>query len=388
MSVVPWCFVDCEPQEPPIQKRRELNAVCSLNLQVIFVRSGASKTMAVAATFGLLTVVGCSPNHIFRTSSFIRLAPAKMHISAEPIGMKPSVIRDREALATMPVQSGTSGCIALIDVDGMLINQNITGLGSMGENPIDLFREKLDQVQRHGGIRAVLLRINSYGGGVTASDIMRRELVAFKERSGIPVVAILMDVSTGGAYYLATAADRIVAHPTTLLGGFGVIFNIPDASELMAQLNLFQQNIKSGDKVDIGTNERETAEEEIEILKEIADQYAKRFKEVVVSRNAAIDSDSQIFDGRVFTGQTAAKLGLIDAVGYVDDAIAEARGFVGNPNAGVIMLHRPQDKARTPYAVTPNQPYDAIGLPNIPGLSRSRMPTFLYMWQPDPSLVP
>ena len=143
----------------------------------------------------LISLIGCG--RTVKTSSYMRLAPAQMHISADPIGMEPQVLRDRSPLTAMPVQSGASGRIALIDVDGLLINQNKSGLGSMGENPIDLFREKLDQVQRQSNVCAVILRINSYGGGVTASDIMRRELEQFRTRTGIPVVSILMDVATG-----------------------------------------------------------------------------------------------------------------------------------------------------------------------------------------------
>ena len=96
-----------------------------------------------------------------------------------------------------------SGKVAIVDIDGILINKNISGLGSMGENPVALFREKLDALRVDPLVKAVVLRINSPGGGVTATDIMSRDLIRFREDTNVPVVACLMDVGAGGAYYLA-----------------------------------------------------------------------------------------------------------------------------------------------------------------------------------------
>ena len=105
--------------------------------------------------------------------------------------------------------------VAIVDVDGLLLNNDATGLGSWGENPVSVFRERLDAIECDPHVCAVVIRINTPGGSVTATDIMWRDLTAFKKRTCVPVVACLMDVAAGGGYYLATAADSIVAHPTT-----------------------------------------------------------------------------------------------------------------------------------------------------------------------------
>src|SRR5258708_35012165 len=120
----------------------------------------------------------------------------------------------------------SSPAIAVIDVDGILLNTDFSGLVSAGENPVSLFRERLDAVACDPCVRAVVVRINSPGGGVTASDIMWHDLLAFRERTHLPVVACLMDLGAGGAYYLSTAADQIVAHPTTVTGGIGGILSV------------------------------------------------------------------------------------------------------------------------------------------------------------------
>ena len=96
---------------------------------------------------------------------------------------------------------------------GCSSNTDATGLGSWGENPVSVFRERLDSIECDPRVARVVIRINTPGGSVTATDIMWRDLNAFRRRTGLPVVACMMDVAAGGGYYLATAANLIVAHP-------------------------------------------------------------------------------------------------------------------------------------------------------------------------------
>lgn len=279
--------------------------------------------------------------------------------------------------------------VALIDIDGLLVDQNLRGLGSMGENPVALFREKLDAVAADPSVCAVVLRIDSPGGGVTATDMMRRDLLVFKQRRAIPVIACLMDVGTGGAYYLATAADTIVAHPTTITGGIGVILNLYNLEDTLGQFNVLPLTVKAGDMIDLASPVRPMEPEEREILERIAREFHDRFThEVHRSRphHTATDTD---FNGRVFTAGEALQKQLIDRIGYLDDATALARQAAGLPeSAPVILFRRCNDRALTAYDITPNVPLQNSLLPiNVPGLDRSSLPRFLYLWQPDPSLV-
>jgi protease-4 len=292
-------------------------------------------------------------------------------------------------LVEMPViPGGGERKIALVDVDGMLLNMDMTGLYSLGENPVSLFREKLDRIAADPCVCAVVVRINSYGGGVTASDIMWRDLSAFKARTGLPVVAVLMDVGTGGAYYLATAADQIVAHPTSVTGGLGVILNLYNLRDQMMQLNIFAAPVRGAPNVDLGTPVQPLSEEQLEILQTIADEFQGRLRHIVQQGRPQLRMAPEDFDGRVFTARQALGRGLIDSIGYVDDAAELARRLGGCPSARVVVFHRCNDKARTPYAVTPNAPLQGAMFPiNVPGLDRSQMPTFLYIWQPEPMLA-
>jgi len=298
-------------------------------------------------------------------------------------------VADYGPLVAQPVVPGAVGgpTVAILDVDGILLNQSLAGFGSLGDNPVSLFREKLDAVARDPCCRAVIVRINSPGGGVTASDIMRYDLMRFRTCTGKPVVACLMDVGTGGAYYLATAADHIVAHPTTITGGIGVILNLYNLQDTMMQFNLAGTPIKAGPLIDLGTPIASLDPAAQAILQGIADEYHARFRRVVTESRPQHDPARQEdFDGRVLLAEVAAERGLVDSIGYLDDAIQVARELSGTTAAPAIMLHRASDPARSPYAVTANVPLQGNLLPlSIPGLDRAQMPTFLYLWQPEPT---
>jgi protease-4 len=277
--------------------------------------------------------------------------------------------------------------IAIVDVDGLLLNADTTGLGSWGENPVSVFRERLDSIECNPCIRAVVIRINTPGGSVTATDIMWRDLNAFRRRTGLPVVACMMDVGTGGGYYLATATNMIVAHPTSVVGGIGCVLNVYNLQDLMAQFNILSTPIKAGANIDVGSPTKSLNEDQKRLLQSMADEFHDRFQSVVTHARPDVDgSDATNFDGRVFTARQAMERHLIDQVGYLDNAIALAREQAGIVCANVVFLHRRDDPALSQYSVTPNTPLQKGIIPvNIPGLDRSKLPCFLYLWEMEPS---
>jgi protease-4 len=299
-----------------------------------------------------------------------------------------------DAGQVVAVALGRSSCadgpkVAVVDVDGLLLNQDFTGFQSHGENPVALFREKLEAVAHDPAVKAVVLRINTPGGSVTATDILWHDLLAFRERTGLPVVACLMDVAAGGGYYLATGADVIVAHPTSITGGIGVILNLYNLAEQLGQWNILPQEIKAGENIDLGTALHNLSDEERAILQQMADEYHERFKQVVRRARPGLDraKEKEIFDGRVFTAKAALGLGLVDRIGYLDDAVALAAEAGRCAGAAPVLYRRKNDPARSLYAVTPNVPLQATLLPiSVPGLDRAKLPAFLYLWQPEPTM--
>jgi protease-4 len=197
-----------------------------------------------------------------------------------------------------------------------------------------------------------------------------------------------MDLGTSGAYYLATAADSIVAHPTTVTGGIGVVLNYYNLQDALNVVNIVHQPIKAGTNVDMGNITKALPAESRRMLQTMADEMHQRFQTVVKEQRPGVDlAGGTTFDGRVFTARQALERKLIDGIGYLDDALETARELAGQPCASAVLYHRCTDPAWTAYAITPNHPLQASLLPiSIPGMDRSRLSTFLYLWQPDPTL--
>jgi protease IV len=332
----------------------------------------------------------CRPLHFAIDGPLVHEIPHSIHTrltqEMAPVNNQGPVVE--QMVNGCPGKAGPR--IAVLDVDGILLNSDLTGISSVGENPVSLFRERLDAIAANPNVRAVVVRINSPGGGVTASDIMWRDLSVFRDKTHLPVVACLMDLGAGGAYYLSTAADVIVAHPTTVAGGIGVILNLYNLEDAMAYFNVRGQSIKSGMNIDMGTSAKPLNPEARKLLQTMADEFQQRFQQVVLQRRPAVDrADASTFDGRVFTAAEALQRHLIDRIGYLDDAIAMARELGHAECATVVLYHRCDDPARTAYAMTPNVPLQGANFPvpfSVPGLDRARLPSFLYMWQPEATL--
>ncbi|HEV3436539.1 MAG TPA: signal peptide peptidase SppA [Gemmata sp.] len=291
------------------------------------------------------------------------------------------------------VESGLGSTrVAILDVDGLILNTPFVGPMSVGENPVAVFREKLQAIEWDPCVKAVVLRINSPGGGVAACQAMRRDLEKFKQRTHLPVVACLMDMGTGGAYYLASAADSVVAGQATVTGGIGVLLNLFNLRDLMAQFNIIPQGVKSGEYVDIGSSARSLEPAEKALLQVMADEFHKQLQTDIAQSRSRIDlAGGTTFDGRIFTGNQALTRGLIDQIGDLDDAIHLATqlscpggGGLNGVRPQVILYRRTNDPANSIYAITANIPLQGAGLlPSLPGLDRSKLPTFLSIWQPD-----
>jgi protease-4 len=292
--------------------------------------------------------------------------------------------------ANVPPDGCAAGAckVAVIEVDGLLVNFNPAGPYSAGDNPVAVFKEKLDTAAADPAVRAVVLRINTPGGGVAASDLMRHALVEFRRQTGKPVVACILDLGTGGGYFIATACDAIVAIPSSVVGGIGVLLNLYYAEVAMEQMNVFSASIKSGERIDMGTSERKLTDQEKKLFSAMARDYHEAFKQAVLSSRSRVQGDAVCLDGRVMTAGQAAAEGLIDSVGYLPDAIALAGRLGKAESVRAIVYCRKSNPARSLLATTSNRPVGTGTLPwSVPGLDRSRLPLFLYIWQPEPTVL-
>lgn len=276
--------------------------------------------------------------------------------------------------------------VALVDADGLLINSRQDSLLGRGENPVAVFTEKLRKAEQDPWVKAVVLRVNSPGGTVTASDLMYTELRRFRERSGKPVVACMLDVAASGGYYIACAADRIYAHPTTVTGSIGVIMHLPEFTGTMAKLGVAVNVIKSGAMKDAGSMYREMKPKERQYFEHLVDQMYGRFVDVVAKSRTELDRAAlkPLADGRVYLGSEAVELGLVDGVGTVHDAISAAQARAGLTETPIQVVLYKRALAHRPNVYAAHEPAPAqVNLINVTlpdWLAAS--PQFLYLWAP------
>ena len=354
-------------------------------------RQFPQSTMPLAILLVAVFIPGCHRLRV-ATDVYARIChPLKVE-TTKPIQIETGLIPEKKKpLTEITVRHAapqSSGRVVIIDIDGLLVNENLGSPISINENPVSLFREKLAYVANDATVSAIVLRINSPGGGVTASDIMRRELEQFRCRHSIPVVACVLDVGAGGAYYVASAADEIFAHPTSLIGGIGVLLNLYNLETMMEFFNVVSVSVKAGKKVDLGSPVRPIPEENRALLQSIADEFHLRFIEIVRNSRGSLLNGEEMFDGRVCTAPEAQEKGLIDSIGYLEDAIRRAEDMGNCTGGSVVLLNRRSDTVRTPYDVLLQDAGAEFSFfPSIPGVQRSKLPTFLYIWQADPSLT-
>lgn len=278
--------------------------------------------------------------------------------------------------------------VLLLDLDGIISNTpRESFLGLPARNPVAVFKEKLDKAQRDRRVRAVVLRINSPGGGVTASDLMYSELRRFKQHRNVPVVACLMDTAASGGYYVACAADRIYAHPTSVTGSIGVIMIAPDLSGTMAKIGLRANIIKSGPLKDAGSPLREMRDEDRAVFERMVSSMYERFIQVVDEGRPNLDAAQvrQLADGRVYLGPQARELGLVDEIGTLADAVQSAKQAAGLGERPVVVVQYALPSAHRPnyYADTPvGGPQVHLVHIDLPEWLTSPAPQFLYLWAP------
>ena len=194
-------------------------------------------------------------------------------------------------------------------------------------------RDFVDQLKEYGNrpaVRAVVIRINSPGGGVAASQEIYEAIKKFRAESKKKVVVSMASVAASGGYYVACAADRIFANPGSITGSIGVIAEWYNYGDLLRWAKMQSVVIKSGPLKDAGSPTRPLTEEEKAYFQGlISNMYSQFVSAVATSRKMTEDSVRKLADGRVYTGQQAKSDGLVDAIGTYQDAVAEAGKLAG-----------------------------------------------------------
>lgn len=274
--------------------------------------------------------------------------------------------------------------ILVLSVEGPISDKPKEKLLRTSPGMVQDFVAHLRLAEKDPQIKALLLKVNSPGGPVTASDILYHELSAFKSRSGVKVVVSMMNVAASGGYYLSLPADWIMAHPTTVTGSIGVIFMRPGVSGFMEKAGFAMNVSKSGEQKDMGSPFRLPNEAEEAIFKELTNQMAERFYSLVQKhRKLTSEQMRQVASARIYLAPDAKKLGLIDEIGYLKEAVAKAKSMAGlKPDAKVVTFRRYESKEDNIYNPAMQSEPDGLNavVPTLAQFSGLPETGFYYMW--------
>ena len=223
---------------------------------------------------------------------------------------------------------GETGVLTLVGGDGVGV---VVVEGAINESRGTI--QSLKQFGDSKRIKGVVVRINSPGGGVVPTQEIHEEIGKLKKKK--PVFASLGGMATSGGYYIASACHQIVANPGTLTGSIGVIIQLANVEGLMQKLGLEGYNVKSGPYKDIGSSLRPLSPEGRAILQSVVDSVHGQFVRAVASgRSMEVSKVRELADGRIYSGEQAKELGLVDSLGNMDDAIdlvSKRAGIEGVP---------------------------------------------------------
>ncbi|MCX5844465.1 MAG: signal peptide peptidase SppA [Deltaproteobacteria bacterium] len=231
--------------------------------------------------------------------------------------------------------------ILLIPVTGLISDMPKKGVLRTSPSLVEQVVLQLNKAEKDKQIKAVLLKINSPGGTITASDLLYHEIMSFKEKTGAKIIISMMDIAASGAYYMSLPADKIMAHPTSVTGSVGVIFLQPRVTGLMDKLGLGVDVKKFGKNKDMGSPFRESSEEEQKLLQKAVNDFGERFIRLVQKhRNLDQRALTDVATGRIFLADDALKLGLVDNIGYLSDAVKESKKLANVSDDARVIVYR------------------------------------------------
>jgi protease IV len=277
---------------------------------------------------------------------------------------------ERSTLSEEVVRQGpTANKIAMITVQGII----------HGDMANDVYRQ-LKAAQRDRRVRALIVRVDSPGGTISASDQIHEQIEKFRREEKKPVVAFMQGVAASGGYYASVASDKIVAEPTALTGSIGVISWWFVVQHLLEdKLGVLPVTVKSGPKKDWPSSFRQPTPEELKYMQDklIAPAY-ERFVRIVADgrkKSLSLDEVRKLADGSIYGAQEALDAKLIDQIGYLDQAVALAKSLAGISQAEVVQY-------RKPFSLSDFLSYRA---PNALKLDRTTLyelgtPQILYLW--------
>ena len=283
------------PEQPPQNQKNTTNRPAIWALVGVFI--GFSLPTLACMGFFLLFIMGLSAFGGGQAGSAVPVVP--VHVSG-PI---------------------TGPAIAIVEVNGAIVSGSSPSFNSLSVAAADDVVNTIRWSVQDPDVKTILLVVNSPGGSVVASDIIYHEL----ENVQKPIVVLFGETAASGGYYISMGGDYIIANPNSLVGSIGVISTFPNAQEFLEKVGVEMNVIISGEAKDFGSMYREMTPEEQAYWQTLIDETYAGFVEIVANgRNLTEEEVRALADGRVYTGRKALELGLVDALGYEQDAINKA----------------------------------------------------------------
>lgn len=244
----------------------------------------------------------------------------------------------------------------------------------------DVYRQ-LKTVRKDGRIKGVIVRVSSPGGLVSASDQIYNEIMKYRREEGKPVIAFMQGIAASGGYYTSVACEKIIAEPTAITGSVGVIMNYFVLQELLEEkLGIEPVVIKSGRKKDWPSSFQAPDEEQLQYLRDrLISPVYERFVQIVADARAplTLDETKRLANGSIYGAEEALDEKLIDAIGYLDEAIELVKSMAGIEKALVV-------EYRKPFSLAGFLTSRSKGLLKIDRatLHEFTTPRLLYLWSP------
>jgi protease-4 len=282
--------------------------------------------------------------------------------------------------ATTSTAVVTGPAVAIVRVEGIIVSgkpasTNPFGAGSTSTAYSGVIVDQLRQAEADGNVKVVILRVDSPGGSVVASQEIHQQMLAMTK----PVIVSMGEMAASGGYYVSAPAKEIYANPATLTGSIGVISEFINIGDLLDQYGVEVTVVKSGAFKDEGSAFRPMTEEEVAVWQAIIDEAYQGFVQVVADgRKLSLDQVKKLADGRVYTGRQAQALGLVDKLGNLPDAIkraAELGGIQGEPR--IVEYKEPLNLFSSLFNLS--RPSDPVG-EVLTLLDRGRGPALQYLY--------
>jgi protease-4 len=300
-----------------------------------------------------------------------------------------SLLPRTQALEEKVLEGEGKPKILLVDLAGVISFKEASDSLKLRTSPskVAFFREALRKAEEDPDIAGVIVRINSPGGGVAASDTIYHEIMTFRQKKKVPVYGYIMELGASGAYYVACASDRIVASPAAITGSIGVIAMKFNIERLLSKIGVSDETYKSGPKKDFWSPFRPSTEQERKMLQDIIDELYTRFVGVVHENRRKVLTEQEVrtlADGRILTAGEALRAKLIDGTAYLDETIGDMKKALSIEKARVVTYARPETFKSNLYSETQVRSPQVVNLISINAedLSLFSGLQFMYLWNP------